>query len=246
MTATKRTRRGHAKDLEGIRKRGRSFQVRVSGGIDPVTGRRLVLTGSAMDEDEAISLRDRFRRELTQRKSARTRTTLGHLIHEWLDQHEVSAGTLEDYRFVTETFIIPALGDIPLTRLVRDGSRVIERFYADLRRCRRRCKPGRAPFVEHHKRCRSAAGSDAGCDERCKPHKCTPLGGSTMRHIHVVLNGSFKAAMRWDWISINPLSGVSRPQAPEPDPTPPSAEEAAQIIEKAWSMSDDSLQFRYY
>ncbi|HET9257070.1 MAG TPA: hypothetical protein VFO16_17995 [Pseudonocardiaceae bacterium] len=53
------TRRKQApKDLTGIRQRGGTYQVRISGGYDPVTGRQLFLTGPADAEDAAIALRD--------------------------------------------------------------------------------------------------------------------------------------------------------------------------------------------
>jgi hypothetical protein len=59
---------------------------------------------------------------------------------------------------------------------------------AELRRCRRRCEE--RPFVEHRKDCRSDSDPGYQCDGRCKQHVCEPLGGSTLRHIHVVLNGA--------------------------------------------------------
>jgi integrase len=40
-------------DLTGIRQRGGKFQVRIFGGIDPVTGKQVMLTGSADSQDEA-------------------------------------------------------------------------------------------------------------------------------------------------------------------------------------------------
>jgi len=43
MTSRKRK----TADLTGIRQRGARFQVRIFGGIDPATGRKLILTGSA-------------------------------------------------------------------------------------------------------------------------------------------------------------------------------------------------------
>ncbi len=49
------------KDLTGIRSRGGTYQVRLFGGQDPVTGKQLMLTGSAED-DSAIKLRDKVRR----------------------------------------------------------------------------------------------------------------------------------------------------------------------------------------
>jgi hypothetical protein len=42
------------KDLTGIRQRGGTYQIRVSAGYDLVTGRQLMLSGSAYTEDGAI------------------------------------------------------------------------------------------------------------------------------------------------------------------------------------------------
>jgi hypothetical protein len=53
-------------DLTGIRLRGSRFQVRIFGGMDPATGRQLVLTGSAKTEADAIALRDGFRKQIEQ------------------------------------------------------------------------------------------------------------------------------------------------------------------------------------
>lgn len=237
MAATKTPRRGRTKDLQGIRLRGASYQVRVYGGRDPVTGKQLILTGSAATEKAAIALRNKFRVDVAAHKSARTTGTVGYLLITWLDQHSGDAETVKDYRALADSFIIPALGDIRLTRLVQPGPSLIEQFYTELRRCRRRCNE--KPFTEHRKNCPSSDDPDYQCDKRCKPHVCKPLGGSTLRHIHVVLNGALKIAVRWGWIGINPLDAVPRPVAPKPQPHPPTATNAARIMEKAWSTDSD-------
>jgi len=139
MAAPTTSRRPRAKNLRGIRQRGRSYQVRVFAGTDPLTGREVFLTGSAQTEREAIRLRDRLRTEMTESRSSRTNGTLGHLLVEWLDQHPGEAEIVDDYRFLAESFIEPALGSVRLTRLTQPGPSPIEKFYADLRRCRRRC-----------------------------------------------------------------------------------------------------------
>src|ERR1700712_1555798 len=56
------------KDLTGIRQLGSTYQVRISGGIDPVTGRQLFLSSSADTQDAAIVLRDRGAGSLHQRR----------------------------------------------------------------------------------------------------------------------------------------------------------------------------------
>jgi hypothetical protein len=48
VTLARVTRRKQApKDLTGIRQHGSTYQVWISGGYDPVTGRQLFLTGSS-------------------------------------------------------------------------------------------------------------------------------------------------------------------------------------------------------
>lgn len=237
MAETRTARPTRARDLADIRERGGSWQVRVYGGRDPVTGKQLILTGSATDEKAAIRLRNKLRREVESHKSARTNVSVRHLLTAWLDQHPADPETVQDYRFLAESFIIPALGDIRLTVLAKPGPSRIDKFYAELRRCRRRCD--KKPFIEHRKNCPSETDPDYRCDKRCKPHACKPLSGSTMRHIHVVLNGALKSAVKWDWIGVNPVDMVEKPKAPKPQPNPPSAVNAARIIEKAWETDAD-------
>jgi hypothetical protein len=81
------------KDLTGIRPREGRYQIRLFGGQDPVTGKQVMLTGSADDEDTAIKLRDKFRRQVAEATAARTSVTLGYLVDEWLAGHQVAETT---------------------------------------------------------------------------------------------------------------------------------------------------------
>jgi len=219
------------KDLTGIRQRGSTYQVRVSGGIDPVTGRQLFLSGSADTEDAAILLRDGLRRQVQEATAARTNVTLGYLLDEWLSSHQVEETTRATYRLLIDGFIRPALGDTPMSRLCRLGPRPFEQLYAELRVCRRRCH-GRT-FVEHR------TPRPHSCDERCTPHACKPLALSSVRQCHAVLSGALSAAKRWGWITVNPLDAAQRPRMPAPQPDPPSPEEAAKIVNAAWQQDED-------
>ncbi|MGH3913112.1 MAG: hypothetical protein ACRDTC_06840 [Pseudonocardiaceae bacterium] len=107
------------KDLTGIRQRGATYQVRISGGMDPLTGRQLVLSGSADTEDAAIMLRDRLRAQVRDNTAAKTNVTLGYLLNEWLSGHQVEETTRASYRLLIDGFIRPALGDTPLGQLCR-------------------------------------------------------------------------------------------------------------------------------
>lgn len=71
----------------GVRQRGSTYQVRISGGYDPVTGRLLFLPGSADTEDAAIVLRDRLRQQVKDNTAAKTNVTLGYLLDEWSAGH---------------------------------------------------------------------------------------------------------------------------------------------------------------
>jgi integrase len=46
-------------------------------------------------------------------------------------------------------------------------------------------------------------------------------------------------AKRWGWITINPLDAAQRPRIPQPQPDPPSTEEAAKIANAAWAQDSD-------
>jgi integrase len=219
------------KDLTGIRQRGGRYQIRLFGGQDPVTGKQVMLTGSAEDEDGAIKLRDKFRRQVAEATSARTSVTLGYLLDEWLAGHQVEETTRTSYRVAIEKFLKPAVGDTSLSRLAQLGSRPFEQLYAELRVCRRRCK-GRQ-FIEHR------TDREHKCDKRCAPHQCRPLSVSSVRECHAVLSGALSAALRWGWIAVNPLEAVKRPRQQHPQPDPPSTEEAARIVSAAWEQDTD-------
>jgi integrase len=91
------------KDLTGIRTRGGSYQIRIFGGNDPVTGKQVMLTGSADDENVAIELRDNFRRQVKEQQAARTSVSLGYLLDEWLATHQVEETTKSTYRSLVES-----------------------------------------------------------------------------------------------------------------------------------------------
>ncbi|MGH3480185.1 MAG: hypothetical protein ACRDQD_25530 [Nocardioidaceae bacterium] len=114
------------KDLTGIRQRGGTYQVRVSAGYDPVTGRQLMLSGSADSEEAAIVIRDPLRQQVRDNTAARTNVTLGYLLDEWLSGHQVEETTRDSYRLLINGFIGPALGATPLAQLCRQGPRPFE------------------------------------------------------------------------------------------------------------------------
>src|SRR5918998_6766606 len=116
------------KDLTGIRQRGGRYQIRLFGGQDPVTGKQVMLTGSAEDEDAAIKLRDKFRHQVAEATSARTSVALGSLLDQWLAGHQVEETTRTSYGVAIEKFIKPVMGGTSLTRLAQLGARPFEQL----------------------------------------------------------------------------------------------------------------------
>jgi integrase len=53
-----------------------------------------------------------------------------------------------------------------------------------------------------------------------------------------VLRGACEKGVRWRWVGTNPVLGASPPAPRKPEPRPPSAEEAARLVEQAWEDPD--------
>jgi len=244
---------GRVRQRGSIRKRGNSYQVRVYAGVDPLTGRELRLVESAADETSAKRILNRLVAQVEEQEHARTRATLGAALDAWLRLHEAEETTLDGYRGYVERTIKPALGDVSIGKIT---AQVLEEFYAELRRCRRRCRDGQ-PAVDHRTtrphECRtvrhrrrpgrlSREGHDceaAGCIViECPPHHCKPMAASAIRQVHWILSAALAAAVRWDWIKSNPADAAKKPRQRAPQPEPPSAAEAARIIEAAWKQDE--------
>jgi integrase len=237
-----------------IRKRGKSLQVTVYAGIDPLTGKRMFLSDSTTDPAEAERIRKRLVAQVDDQRSPRTRTTFGNALEAWLRTHEAEETTLDGYRGYVRRTIEPALGDVPIGKIT---PQVLEEFYADLRRCRHRCRGGE-PAVDHrtsaphecrtvrHRRRPGRPGPEphdcvkAGCVVvECPPHRCTPMAASSIRQIHWILSAALAAALRWEWIRSNPADIAKKPKQRAPQPEPPSVDEAARILVAAWEQDDD-------
>jgi integrase len=239
-----------------IRNRGRTYQVRVYAGIDPLTNKPIYLTETAPDEKEAQRVMRRLLTEVDEQRQARTKATLSQALDSWLKVHEAEANTLAGYEANARRYIKPALGGVAIGKV---SAHMLEEFYAQLRRCRTRCN-GR-PSIEHrvdgphecrtvrHRRPagRPPAGgypphdcAAVGCSvSACAPHVCKPLSSAMIRQIHITVSSALAAAVRWDWIKTNPADTARTPRLPIPQPDPPSSKEAARIIAAAWEQDDD-------
>jgi integrase len=246
---------GSRRQRGAIRRRGRSFQVIVYAGLDPLTGRKLYLRESTTDEAEAQRILRRLTAQVDEQRHAKTNASFRTAMEAWLRTHEVEETTRASYAMYARVHLYPTFGDEPIGKV---SPQLLEEFYAELRRCSARCN-GR-PYVEHRvagpHECRTvkhrrrpgrppAAGypphdcAETACTVVvCPPHVCTPLSAATVRRIHFAVRGVLAAAERWGWITSNAAVVVRKPRAPAPQPEPPTVAQAARIIDAAWAEDD--------
>ncbi len=207
--------------------------MKVYSGFDPVTKRRHYLTevvsAGRGAEAEAERVLTRLLNEVDERRNPKTKATVEQLLDRYLDQHfDGAPSTKANYRRYAKLHVLPFIGQVKVGQLDADA---LDSLYAELRRCRDHCSGKRR--IDHRTRGKHS------CDERCQPHECRPLGATTIRHIHFLLSGAFKRAVRWKWVSVSPVGQAEPPAAPAPRPSPPSAEEAARILNEAWRRDED-------
>ncbi|MGH3911023.1 MAG: hypothetical protein ACRDRM_09360 [Pseudonocardiaceae bacterium] len=175
----------------------------------------------------ARAARDRLASQVEEQRNPRTSATVDQLLERYLTQFDGAPSTLKLYQGYVRNHISPFLGWIKVGALDAD---TLDSFYAEMRRCRDHCS-GR-PYVQHR-----TEGAHQ-CDHRCGPHRCRPLGATTIRHMHFILSGAYKRAVRWKWVTVSPIGQAEPPAAPVPNPHPPSAPEAARILTEAWKDPD--------
>ncbi|GAA4537174.1 hypothetical protein GCM10023175_05330 [Pseudonocardia xishanensis] len=132
---------------------------------------------------------------------------------EWLRAAELEESIRRAYCGLLDR-TLPTFGDMPLRDL---SPRILEQFYADLRRCRLRCTPRRGR----------------------RDHVCQPFAASTVRQMRWVISGTVQSAVRWGRLDTNLARGtrIPRPKVPEPDP--PTPREAAILLDRAFVLDDD-------
>ncbi|WP_300010997.1 tyrosine-type recombinase/integrase [Pseudonocardia sp.] len=204
------------------------LRVRVYAGVDAVTGRRrnlveLIPPGPKAAR-QAEAARTRLLKQVDEQRQPRTNATVNQLLDQHFELSTWERSTRETYAGYATKHIRPLLGTVQVGAL---NARTFDSFHAELRRCRDHC--GRTRYVDHR------TPYEHKCDERCRTHTCKPLGAATIRQIHFILSGALKRAVRWGWISSNPIVFAETPPAPKAKPRPPSPEEAARILTEAWA-----------
>lgn len=209
-----------------------AYRVRVYAGIDPVTGRRHDLTDTVPAgpnaEKLAEQLRVKFLNQVYERRHPRTNATVNQMLDRYFTEADLEYNTLDGYLGYAKKHIRPLLGNQKVGSL---DAGIMDSFYAELRRCRDHCKKSKGQIDHRTPR-------DHECDQRCRPHTCKPLAASTIRQIHFILSGALKRAVRWKWVTTNPIADAEPPAAPKANPRPPTPEQAARIINEAFKDPD--------
>lgn len=205
-----------------------AVRVRVYAGVDSLTGRQHYLKETvpagpdAMAEAEKV--RTRLLNQVDEGRNPRTKANVNQLMDRYLELIDVDVNTRAGYEGYIKNHIRPLLGHLPVAKL---NGETLDSFYRILRTCRAHC--GGKNFIEH----RTKKAHE--CDDRCGPHKCKPLAKSSIRQIHFILSGALQRAIRWNWITINPLVQAEPPRSVAPNPQAPTSEEAAAIVNKAFA-----------
>jgi integrase len=140
---------------------------------------------------------------------------------------EIESTTRKGYVGKLNKHVRPVLGKLPVGRI---DPETLESFYASMRRCRDWC--GGRKSIKHR------TTKEHACTDKCRPHKCVGLSASSVRQIHWILSGAFSRAVRWRWISVNPVDQAEPPAPPHPEPQPPSLTDAARLLTEAWRDPD--------
>jgi integrase len=221
-TSSKRRTRGEIEVLPSG-----SCRVRVYAGVDALSGKRNYLVETVPSGPKASAEAEKVRRrlvnEVDEQRSPRTKATVNQLMDRYLELLNVEETTRSRYEQVIRTHIRPLLGHLPVSKL---NGETLDAHQALLRRCRSHCS-GR-PFIEH------AVDGPHECGTRCAPHVCRPLAISTIRKTYFCLSGALARAVRWRWITVNPMDQAEPPRGARSEPSPPTAEQGAAILNAAF------------
>lgn len=189
-----------------------ALRVRVYAGVDPLTRRRRdlveIIPAGPTAAKKAERVRIRLLNQVDESRAPRSSITVAAAIDAWLKVNGQTESTKERNEYLIRDYIRPTLGDLPAGKL---DAELLEHFYARLGTCRGLCD-GRAR----------------------RGHTCRPLAPNTIRKIHFLLSGALDRAVRWNYLAVNPVSLAEPPAFEASEPDPPTAAEAAALLNEAW------------
>lgn len=186
-----------------------SFRAVVYAGADVLTGKPQYVRETHKTYAEAGVALTRLQVQVDEVRHPRGDLTVRQAIVQWLEVADLADTTRERYEDLIRLHILPVLGDRQAGKL---DVQVLDRLYARLQQCRDLCD-GR----------------------RTAGHVCRPLSTSTVRKVHYIIRGALDRAVRWQQIGVNRAELVDPPAPAPTEPDPPSPEEAATLLNEAWT-----------
>ncbi|GAA4893789.1 hypothetical protein GCM10023203_54990 [Actinomycetospora straminea] len=187
-----------------------SHRAWVYAGTDPLTGRPRRLRETVGTYAEAEKALTRLQRQVDEDQHPKSEITVRRAVEQWLEVVELEDTTRERYDDLIRLYVLPTFGDLSAGRL---DAELLERFYARLHRCRVLSCNGKARGG----------------------HVCRPLSTSTTRKVHYIIRGALDRAVRWRHLGVNKAAMAEAPAPRRTEPDPPSADEAARLLNAAWS-----------
>ena len=192
-----------------------SFRAVVYSGADPLTNKPRYLRETHKTHAAAQIALTRLQSQVDEERHPRTDLTVRQAVAQWLEVVDLADTTRERYDDLIRLYVLPVLGDRQAAKL---DVKVLDRLYARLQQCRDLCDG------------RRAAG-----------HVCRPLSSSTVRKVHYIIRGALDRAVRWQQLGVNRAELVEPPAPAPTEPDPPSPEEAAALLNDAWTDPDWGL-----
>jgi len=183
------------------------LRVRVYAGLDPVTKKRRYLRETVDSMAKAKAAKARLVNQVYEQRQPRSDITVSQAIQKWMEVVDHEESTRERNEQLIRLYVEPALGKRQLAKV---DAELLEQLYARLMKCRQLCGGGRR-----------------------KGHTCKPLAANTVRKIHFILSATFDRAVRWKYVGVNEVAMAEPPAFVRKKPDPPSAEEAAVLLNEA-------------
>jgi len=212
-TKSKRRQRG------SIRPNGAGFQVRVYAGRDPLTKKDIYLHEQAETEVEAEKVRTKLLHQVDENRHPKTQVTMSFLLDRWLGVAELDETSYERVEGIIRNYLKPTFGDLKAGKLTAE---MLELFYARLRQCQEQCEGRRNGKTD---------------PETKQKHICEPLAANSVRKIHFILRPALNRGLRWGYVTTN-VAALAEPPS-QPQPNPPTPEEAALVLSVAWQQDEE-------
>ncbi|MER7662646.1 hypothetical protein [Streptomyces sp. NPDC096193] len=205
-----------------IRRNGSGYQASVYVGRDPLTKKKIYLYEQADTLPEAEKARTKLLHQVDEQRHPKRAVTMSFLLDRWLGIAELDEDTsYERAEGIIRNYLKPTFGDMKASKVTAE---MLELFYSRLRKCREQCDGRR----------------NGKTDPKTKQkHACVPLAANSVRKIHFILRPALERGLRWGYVTSNVAALAEPPSQPQPNPDPPTPEEAALVLNTAWQQDLD-------